>query len=391
MKLQDLAGSLKVDPLQAAQLIRSWFHPQDIVVLSGKKVIRSGDFNVMSQSITASELVGALLSDSGEETLALMCNDPVPLDMYVNVGTPRDPLKSMTSRVREADLDHVIGVIGDFDVKESGFKDTAQIIRYLDSLDLRPTIIVESGSGGVHAWWKFNIDPAMGSVDVKFGKDISARWWTYLNKIAQRDYSATVDKLVDTARMLRLPGTIHWPRYGSSEGASPVRLVTSDGPSHTPVEMMNVAAEAWGERNIKVRDTRDRDRSVQLNTNEYAKLLGGSKWGQRLAVAGVEDYFQEKVSWEGVLSPAGWTYVRTDSSGREEWARPGRSGEKSACVNWEGSPHVMSLLSTSHDTGLLDLLDADIPLTKWRVSLRLNFNDDYQQMVDWTMALMSAG
>jgi len=59
-------------------------------------------------------------------------------------------------------------------------------------------------------------------------------------------------------------------------------------------------------------------------------------------------------------------------------------------VNWEESPHVMSLLSTSHDTNLLDLLDAEIPLTKWRVSLRLNFKDDYQAMVRWTLELMKS-
>lgn len=390
MKLQDLAGSLQVDPLQAAQLIRSWFHPQDIVVISGKKVIRSSDYNVLSQSITAEELVKSLYSDIGTEVLSSMCNEPVPLDMYVNVGSPRSQLKSMNSRVRESDLDHVIGVIGDFDVKDSGFKDTAQIIRYLNSLELKPTIIVESGSGGVHAWWKFIIDSSIGQVDVKYGKEISARWWTYLNKIAQRDYSATVDKLVDTARMMRLPGTIHWPRYGSDSFASPVSLIIADGPSHTPTSMLEVSASAWSERNVKVKSIRDHDRSMQLNTTEYASLLGGSKWGQRLAIAGVEDYFQEKISWEGILAPAGWSYVRTDSQGRDEWARPGRSGEKSACVNWEGSPNVMSLLSTSHDTNLLDLLDADIPLTKWRVSLKLNFNDDYQKMVDWTMSLMSS-
>ena len=53
-------------------------------------------------------------------------------------------------------------------------------------------------------------------------------------------------------------------------------------------------------------------------------------------------------------------------------------------VDWEGSEgNVMSLMSTSRETGLLDLLEAQIPLTKWRVLVRLSFNDDYDAAMKW--------
>lgn len=385
MRLEELAGSLDVHPSQAVSLIQAWFNPDDIIVLSGKRVIRMvGGNNVISQCMTAVEVVHSLNKD----VLHSLCVDPVPMDLYVNVGSPRDCLATYSKRVTEADLDRVIGVIGDFDVKDGSFGSTQEIFDYLDSLALAPTIVVESGSGGVHAWWKFDTR-GIGAVTPIFGKDLAARWWSYLHAQALLR-GAQVDKLVDTARMLRLPGTIHWPREGRG-GVAPVRLVKHDGPSHTPVAMLEASADAWAGRMVKVARTRENDKNIRISTEQYTQMAAGGKWSQLMAIAGVEEFFNEKVSWENVLTPAGWTYTRTDGAGRDEWARPGREGEKSACVNWEQSPDVMSLLSTAHDTNLLDLLDAEIPLTKWRVSLRLNFNDDYQAMVRWTLALMSSG
>lgn len=385
MRLEELAGSLDVYPSQAVSLIQAWFNPDDIIVLSGKRVIRMvGGNNVISQCMTAVEVVQSLDKD----VMHSLCVDPVPMDLYVNVGSPRDCLSTYSKRVTEADLDRVIGVIGDFDVKDGSFSSTQEIFDYLDSLALEPTIVVESGSGGVHAWWKFDTREN-GPVPPPFGKELAARWWSYLHAQASLR-GAQVDKLVDTARMLRLPGTIHWPREGRGSVA-PVRLVKHDGPSHAPLAILEASADAWAGRMVKVAKTRENDKSIRLSTEQYTKLLGGGRWAQLMAVAGVEDFFTEHVPWENILTPAGWTYTRTDSYGRDEWARPGRDGEKSACVNWEESPDVMSLLSTSHDTDLLDLLDAEIPLTKWRVSLRLNFKDDYQAMVNWTLELMKNG
>ena len=385
MRLEDLAGSLDVRPGQAASLIKAWFNPDQIIVISGKKVVAptKGNAKVMSQSVTALDAIQSL----DEEVLRSLCFEPEPMDLYINVGSPRTYLETMYKRVTNTDLDYVIGVIGDFDVKDNSFASTEQIYEYLASLELEPTITVESGSGGVHAWWKFDTS-AYGAVRPEFGREIAHRWWSYLNAMAA-NYGAQVDQLYDTARMMRLPGSIHWPRNGNGT-PSKVTLTKHDGPSHSPLRMMEVSSDAWSGRLVKVAKTRESDKQMRVAAEEYASMLSGDKWSQLMAIAGVEDYFQEKVPWQNILEPAGWTYTRTDSVGRDEWARPGREGEKSACVNWEESPHVMSLLSTSHDTNLLDLLDAEIPLTKWRVSLRLNFKDDYQAMVRWTLELMKS-
>jgi len=169
---------------------------------------------------------------------------------------------------------------------------------------------------------------------------------------------------------------------------SVVSLTKAENVTYPMIDFINASQKAWQSRLEDVHKTRAYDRNLKVSTDDYAKMLDGSKWQQLLAVASVEDYFNEHVTWTEILLQAGWTFTRIDSQHREEWARPGREGEKSACVNWPESPEMMSLLSTSYDTGLLDLLDANIALTKWRVSLRLNFNDDYQAMVKWTLEQM---
>lgn len=388
MKLDSMYGSMKIDPSQAINLIKTWFQPSDIVVLSGKRVERiSGENNVMSQCMTAQEMVQSLSAEDGYDILQELCISPRATDLYINVGSPRGVLSSAATRVREADLDNVIGVIGDFDVKEGSFNSTEDILTFLSSLEIQPTMIVSSGSGGVHAWWKFS-QPESGVIPVAYGKELALRWWSHINLASQRNYGASIDKLVDTARMLRLPGTVHWPRHSLVGNLGAVELLSHTGPQTTPTRILEVSADAWGERLIRVSNTREKDKSLTIETTKFAEVLAGNKWQQLYAVANIEEFFNDKISWETVLGAAGWSYYRTDSAGRDEWSRPGREGEKSACVNWKDSPDVMSLLSTSHDTNLLDLLDADIPLTKWRVSLRLNFSDDYQMMVNRVMELM---
>lgn len=380
----DIAGTLTVQPLEAAQLIKRWFDPTDIVVLSGKRVDRIKGANVMSQCLPAWELIADLESDGAADILYSLATEPVPLDLYVNVGTPRQELGGIYKRAKEEDLARVIGIVGDFDVKVGSFDSTQSILDFLSKLPLPPTMVVESGSGGVHAWWKIRHNQPVPTI---LGKEVGERWWAYLNKVSTEDYRAQIDKISDTARMLRLPGTIHWPRPGSNGVPSSVKLVMCDGPEYTIKQILDASGKAWEERLASRARTREADRKLHLDAQEYASMVSGGRWEQMIAVSSVEQWFTENVAWESILAPAGWTFTRQGAEGRQEWARPGRD-DKSAVVGWDESPDVMSLLSTSHDTGLLDLLDAGVPLTKWRVSMRLNFHDDYQSLVRWTLQCM---
>ena len=95
-----------------------------------------------------------------------------------------------------------------------------------------------------------------------------------------------------------------------------------------------------------------------------------------MQLAGVEEMFNEKYSWDSVLEPQGWTRLGEDEDQRVLWSRPGDGWRKSATTDWPDSPHIMSLFSTAPETGLLELHDSEIALTKYRVWVQLVWDGD---------------
>ena len=96
----------------------------------------------------------------------------------------------------------------------------------------------------------------------------------------------------------------------------------------------------------------------------------------------IDELAEEYLDWAEILEGYGWTYFREGGDGSEEWTRPGGVG-KSATVNWPESPESpMSLFSDDPSTGLADLKEAEIHLTKWRVFLRLVHGDDVWAALD---------
>lgn len=376
----DVGGSVSTDANMAHALIQRWFDPHDLVVISGKRPEKIKGLNVISQCESALEMLYDL-------TPEIMNGLSKEMDLYINIGTPKEIPSTPAKRVREIDLSRSIGIVADFDVKPGAFASSSDLDEFINNLPIQPSIIVESGSGGLHAWWKISNLPK-NQMSVGLARDMAEQWWSYLHYTAIDTYGASVDKIYDTARMLRLPGSIHWPRPGKIDAVpTPVILRTASGPDTTYQEILKHSAPTWEKHLNNRKRVQSADRDLYKTTIDYASLVGGGVWADRLIIAGLEEWFCEELTWEDILTPAGWTYVREDGLGRKEWARPGRD-EKSATVDWPESPYVMSLLSTSYETGLLDLLDAGVPLTKFRVSLRLNFGDDYKSMVNWCLARM---
>lgn len=369
-----------VKPQDSAAFIETWFDPEDLVAVYLK---RSGEHqskeqNVYSQFEISKVLVDEMRSEDGYNTLYNICSDP-PSDVYlgVNLSDEVDPRRRATNK----DIKSVLGVAADLDVKEGGFKDTEQILELLRNLEIWPTCVVESGSGGVHAWWRFTepVTPAA-------GKELMSRWWSHLNLKASEG-GASIDKLTDIARMLRLPGSLRWPRKSDEGVIGAVTLRYAAGPSQGRTDatrFLDVSNDSWKVQLQKRSRVRNTER--ELYSSAGARNATG-RWADLRRYAGMEDWFNEHVSWEFILSQAGWNFIKIDGSNRAEWGRPGRM-EKSAVVDWPESPLVMSLLSTSDRTNLLDLLDAEVVLTKWRVCLRLLFNDDLKKMEEWTMKCM---
>ena len=388
MRLEELGGTVSVNPYHASTLIRVLFDPSDIVAISSKRAVRTTGSNVLTQGLLASDLVQSLEAESGRDLLYSLCTEPDMMDTYFGLAPIKpDHVQNIHRRVRTEDVENVIMLYADLDVKDGAFVSQAEAMSFIGSLPFKPNAVVSSGSGGLHVYWKVRGFDGSRGLGIHLGKDFLIRWWAYL-----RDHAGgrKIDRLIDTTRMSRLPGTVRWPRADSGEGAAPVELLhASRGEEIFAADLMVTTETAWRNLQNERASVRRRDEQITVATEEIAKAATGGRWSKLLAVAQMEDWVNETIPWSSILEPVGWTYLREDGQGRAEWARPGRM-EKSATVDWPDSPHVMSLLSTSEDTGLADLLDAEIVLTKFRVMLRLNFADDSQAAVSWVLTQMGS-
>lgn len=380
----ELAGIVDTDARQAVSLLKALFNPTDYIAISAMRNNASKGMRALTQMMTCSELVGQLSSAEGEATLFSLCTQPDAMNVYFHISSvfPRD-MNGFKQRVKQGDVANLRNLYVDLDVKEGCFASTEEAWEFIGTIPLRPTAVVASGSGGLHAYWRLR--------DVELTPDVGSgllvRWWAYLSELAGERH---IDKLVDVTRMSRLPGTIHWPREGTDGRPTPVELLYINRQNKVTAAEVAALSEGATERLAERRKkTRQRDEELKKEISHLTEKVsaGDTGWKHYLALGTMEEWVDANIPWSSILAPVGWTHYSTDREGRQLWSRPGER-TKSAAVDWPESPNVMSLLSTSPETGLFDLLDAEIVLTKWRVMLRLNFNDDYGAAVEWVLNQM---
>lgn len=380
--MQKLDELFRIAPQEASQQLKALFYPSDFISISGKKTVRSSR-TVLTQIVSVQDMCNVLDGEEGKEYLSSLCFDPEPMDVYFGIGTvlpggERGPYK----RVKEADIRSTRVLYADLDVKAGSFTSTEEAWEWVWDLCLRndvlPTYIVNSGSGGLHVYWKYNAESMPGRViSPSIGKELSTMWWAWM----QNNSDIHIDKLVDMARMSRLSGTIHWPKKPEEAPGYVYQMYCNPDNTVDIDKVHSLCKEpytALQERRKQIQQYEKEKTHVNLPTH------ANGKWTSLLMSSNLEEWLAENMTWEAILQPCGWVPLRTDSHGRVEWARPGQSG-KSATTDWPESPHVMSLLSTSIETNLSDLLDAGIVLTKWRVFVRLYFNDDFEKASQWTL------
>lgn len=364
MKLTDLTGEVKISAHHATSFINTWFAPEDKIVIVGRKTEKTGRHDTLSQSMLASEF--AKLDDEALEGM-IFSEDGSKWNLYFGVCPVIEDV-DYNKRGTEDNISYVTGVWADIDVKDKGFASQEEIIHFLFGLALQPTIVVGSGSGGVHAYWKL-VDGEKGD------KELVDRWWSYLDEAAGE---RKIDKLIDLTRILRMPGSVYFPKADSKTSkVGAVEILYKIDSKYTIEEIYKVSAEAFSTKHERRKTLITKDANARLDMAMFAGDLlagvGGNQWRLYRALSEVESYVNDHMSWAEILEPHGWTWQRTLRDGSNEWARPGRD-ERSAVVDYEDSP-VMSLLSSADETGLADLKDAGIPLTKYRVLWRLKFND----------------
>lgn len=372
MKLSEYAGDIDISPSTAVTFVQTWFKPTDQVCVVGRRSIKTGSLDVVSQTMEARELVESL----NHRLMESLIFDPdgSSYNLYIGVCPVREEL-GLYRRGTKDNVAYSPGVWADIDVKPEGFASESDILSWLTTLPLRPTMICGSGSGGVHAYWRVHWNEEADGALVE-------RWWSYLDEMAGE---RSIDKLVDLTRILRIPGSVYFPKPTAAEPfkLGTVKLIEVSGITYSVEEIAKISKDAYERRVAKRRRIIDGDAQRRLDVDGIAKGLlkgpGMGRWALMRAIAHVEDLVNESYSWSEILSPHGWTHTKTLRDGSNEWARPGQN-DRSAVVDFEGSP-VMSLLSTSEDTGLSDLLDSHIPLTRYRVLLRLHYQDNEEKLV----------
>lgn len=391
MRFDTLAGTIDVDASTAARFIRAWFRGGDKVTVVATRKKSPNRHHLMAAVYSFEDLVEDFESTRGDEVLNGLVNgaDGSQWNLYVQVCPALAELATPFKRGGDENVKCFRGPWVDLDVKESGFSSTEEALNFLRGLEIWPTTVVTTGSGGVHAYWHLTDD-----LDPKDGRELMRGWYAYLAEEADKQ-SIKIDDLVDISRMMRLPGTIRWPKEEETLVSAPVELLyIAPESEHVPAEKLReVCGDASKRRYERVKKTQTEDAQRRINTASVAKAAlaraGEMSWPLLQAISRVEDLFNEAVSWDEILGSRGWNFIREDRDGRHEWGRPGRF-EKSATTDWPESPDMMSLLSSAEDTGLLDLKEAGIALTKYRVALRLWFNDDETEIVNWTLQRISA-
>lgn len=378
MKLSDLTGQVKISTKHSHAFVSTWFEPTDKICVVGRKSEKTGNLDTVSQSMLASDFL--TMDDATLESL-IFDDDGNKWNLYMGVCPIKDDV-SLTRRGTESNVDYVTGVWADIDIKDGGFESQQDILDFLFALPLPPTITNGSGSGGVHAYWKL----APGE---RGNKELVERWWSFLDETAGE---RSIDKLVDLTRILRIPGTVYFPKANSGSKVGSVEILFKIPNTYTIAQITEISQEAYQTKIDKRKRLISKDGDRRINVDEFARNIlsgiAGNRWKLLKAISELEGYVNERMSWAEILQPHGWKHQRTLHDGSNEWARPGRD-ERSAVVDFEDSP-VMSLLSSSPETGLEDLKDAHIPITKYRAYLRLQFEDDEKAMTEHLIKRLEA-
>ena len=373
----DLAGGDLVLDVDAAIKHLEWtFEPGDIVHLVNLRPKGRGvKTTVISMGAQLEELIEGM-----PEEFEGICVAPwstyyqIAPSTEAMVGKGIRPDKSMCAgtRVLFADLD-----VG----KSGGFKDKAEVDRFLAEIAVPPGSVVWTGSGGAHATWRLGSGVGDRLREELTGRQIGERWWTWLDSECKRLglEHVVIDRLIDLdARVLRLPGTIRFPKY-EGDVTAPVIAEYLDVEDVSYEKFYEITDATFEPYKARVKARQDEDSRIVEEIVDISKR--GSRWTDLIIMTQIDEWSEQYLSWEEILTEYGWTKFREGGDGSIEWTRPGGEG-KSATTDWPESPGVMSLFSTDPSTGLLDLYEAEIHLTKWRVFLRLIHDDNAWEAMD---------
>lgn len=377
-ELSGISGELVLDSEEAVRQLKWMFEPGDLVHLVNlRPKTTAKKTTVISMGASLEDMVEGL-----GDVLDKVC--VYPWSTYVQISPSTE---IVTDKGARPDAEKCAGtrvLFCDADTgKDGAFKDKAEVQYFIDGLSVSPGLVVWTGSeGGAHLYWRVDSSDFDEIREEIKGKKIGERWWTWLTAECGRlglDH-VRIDRLVDLdTRVLRLAGTIRYPKH-EGDVTAPVIAEYKDAPVVTG-ELFRELTD--GSHEEYARDLAERRRMYAARQDEIVEITGRrGMWSDLIILSMVDELADRYLDWSDILEEYGWTYFREGGDGAEEWTRPGGSG-KSATVNWPESPESpMSLFSDDPSTGLADLKEMEVPLTKWTVFLRLVHGDDVWAALD---------
>lgn len=362
----DLVGEVHHDPAAIAEFLQWWFRKGDLVNATFIKEGRRK--KVITQGAERDDLI-EMLSQADFKTEFL---DKADFNAYFTTSASNKVFDGDGEhRPTKSDCKALRGVWADVDVKSGVFDSEDAVREWAGSLAVKPGAIVWTGSGGAHLYWKVK---GLSGIPVE---EVGKRWWSYLDTTTPE--GVVIDRLIDVeTRILRLPGTTRFPKPKEMISRKPVTVeFTGEGPMDVETfrELTDNGIERYHER---TRETRELVEGIDSKLYSYAEE---GTWSRLVLLTATEELISDFFSWDDILEDAGWELYRVGSEGRREWSRPGKIG-KAGVTDWEESPEVLSLFSWSEETGLADLYEAEVTLTKWRVYLRLRHNDNVESALN---------
>lgn len=364
--LQEVFGELQGDADEAQEFLRWWFNKPDrfsIVSIDGYGKVYNLTYKL--------DPICLAIKDHWDKMIADHTN------AYFVTATTQAEDGEGYNRPKKHQFKALRGVYADIDRKPGSFETWEQIEAFIDSLPQKPNAIVRTGeNGGAHLYWKVkdinNLDP----------KEAGIRWWSLLQHHAPE--GVEIDRLIDVqTRLLRIPGSIRWPKKDEDRNPERVTIEYTDAEQMDSSMLVYLTADTYKESQERIKRNKAQETAIVDNLLEISAPTG--RWNRKLLLSLVDEIVNEGMTWEEILEPEGWTKTGDGEEGETQWKRPGgpEVNARSATVGFEDPNACMSLLSESPDSGLLDLKENEVSLSKWRVLLRLRFNDNVQDALEW--------
>jgi hypothetical protein len=328
-------------------------------------------------------------------------NDLIPVKNFTTIVESREALTDIVNarwnvytacstfatvpekgRGTRTNVSSVPGVWCDLDVKpgtEGYFQTEEELLAFTGRL-LTPTLEIATGSGGRHLYWL-----TKERVPTDGGQKLLHAWLDYLRTEAD---GVVIENVHDTTRILRLAGTVRWPKVDDGQEIRPMSVVLckDDGPRYHKSELELLSSMAHNEAKAR-RDDMMQQRS-SLDKERRESLLS---CGLDLQIYDhVVRRFNLLEDWANLLESTGWTLFSDQRDGPARcrfWTRPGKSREdgKSASTDYTNDDGFVSSVMTiySGDSQLDDLRenatgsDAHGLCTKYHYAIsRLYENDE---------------